>query len=969
MVLVSLMRSVPEQPSPRGGPEARGRVFRRGPAFKKFLIFSAALTLGGALAACSEPPAESPWSAERMARLPLREKAAQMVVARVVVPASGVPLALTDTPGVGGVEVAGGDAVRAAALLDSLRRDSPLPPLVLARLERGLGAVLEGATELPAPAELGSAVINKRAAQAVAAEARAVGVDLAWIPGPRLPDPVAGGVGSVAATGGPAATAEFLRDLRQAGLPAIVTALDPPRRAQVAPVLRWDRAALDAGALASLRSAVQDSVTGVQLGWVALPSLTGDSVPLPLSRVASAGVVRRDLGFGGLLVADVGPGSPLQARFGAQAPVAAVAGGADLLVGVVHPAAVVDALAAAVESGALSAGRLDESVRRIFALKERLGVQRPRTDSLSTVPAALRGTEALGLAEELHGRAVNVAGARPATLLRGCARTVIVLPPNARLPEFTSELARRTRGLAALGTPWVARRGPLSALPQWPANEASCVIAVALPGAAPRVVERLPGVAVPVDTVKRDSTTAPADTASRHIVYVSFLPAPGDSIPAVPSVVLAWGTGPEAQRAAARAVAGALVREEVAPRPLAWPAARTLQRAPASEAGMSADSLARIDRLMRKAISEGVFTSGAVAVGRRGKLVKLTGYGRVGGRPLDPEITLFDLASLTKVVGTTAAAMALTDDGQLPLDAPVRRYVPQFRGGEKSGITIRHLLTHTSGLPAGADLFSDAREPAGALRRVFRTALVYSPGEKMEYSDFGMIAMAEVVRRRAEVPVDLFLARRVFGPLGMESTQYDPPMALTQPVTVPTALRSDRPYVLRGVVHDANAFRLGGVTGHAGLFSTAHDLAVYSQTLLNGGAYGARRVWSPRTVRIYAAPQGLPGNRGLGWDKPGPRSSAGDYFSSSSFGHLGYTGTSMWIDPQRDLFVIILTNRTYDRGSSEQIYGVRQTVNTAAVLSITDVTITPRPGTVAARPKPKPKPKPKPRRPPTRRRR
>lgn len=915
-----------------------------------------------ALAACSSPPPQNPWSREAIARMPLRQKIAQMVVVRVAVPRSGAPVALADTPAVGGLEVAGGDAGRASVLLDSLRRGWPMPPLVLARLDRGVGGVLAGGTELPAPAELGSAVINTRAAQAVAAEAKAVGIDLALVPGPRLPDPQGGIPGDVPATGGPAATAEFLRDLRKAGLPAMVTALDPPHRAAgPAPrILRWDRAALEAGALSSLRSAVQDSVMAVQLGWVALPALTGDSVPLPVSPVAGAGVMRRDLAFDGLLVADVGPGSPLRARFGAGAPVAAVAGGADLLVGVDDPAAVVRTLADAVERGALPASRIDEAVRRIFSAKERLGVGKPRTDSLSAVRSALRGTEALGLAEELHARAVNVAGTPPATLLRGCRQTVIVLPPRVTLPVFTAELARRTRGLAALQTPWVARRGPLSAMAGWTGNEAPCVIAVALPGAAPRVVDRLPGVAIPTDTAKRDSTAAPADTASRRIVYVSFLPTPGDSLPAVPSAVLAWGTGPEAQRAAARAVAGALVREEIAPRPLAWPAARTLVRAPAKEAGMSADTLARIDRLMRKGIADGVFTSGAVAVGRRGKLVKLTGYGRTGGSPVDPEVTLFDLASLTKVVGTTAAAMALVDDRQLPLDAPVRRYVPLFRGGEKSSVTIRNLLTHTSGLPAGADLYSGARDADAALRRVYRTPLIYSPGAKMEYSDFGMITMAEVVRRRAEVPVDLFLARRVFGPLGMESTQYNPPVGLVQPITVPTALRSQRPYTIDGVVHDANAFRLGGVTGHAGLFSTARDLAVYAQTMLNGGSYGARRVWSPRTVRIFAAPQGLPGGRGLGWDKPADRSSAGDYISSSSFGHLGFTGTSIWIDPQRDLFIIILTNRTFDRGSSAQIYALRQAVNTAAVLAISDVKITPRPGTIAAQPKPKPTPKPKP---------
>ncbi|HEX8674732.1 MAG TPA: hypothetical protein VF710_22730, partial [Longimicrobium sp.] len=276
-------------------------IIRRSTAGRLYIAVLATV----ALAPCSSPPPENPWTPGRIARMPLRHKLAQMVVARVAVPASGLPPALADTPRVGGIELAGGGAERAAVLLDSLRRGWPLPPLVMARLERGVGAVLDGGTELPAPSELGPAVINTRAAQAVAAEAKAVGIDLALIPGPRLPGPSGGVPGDVTTTGGPAATAEFLRDLRAAGLPAMVTALDPPRWASgaVPPILRWDRAALEAGGLAALRSAVQDSVMGVQLGWVALPALTGDSVPLPLSPVAGAGVVRRDMAFDGLLVA------------------------------------------------------------------------------------------------------------------------------------------------------------------------------------------------------------------------------------------------------------------------------------------------------------------------------------------------------------------------------------------------------------------------------------------------------------------------------------------------------------------------------------------------------------------------------------------------------------------------------------------------------------------------------------------
>jgi CubicO group peptidase (beta-lactamase class C family) len=207
--------------------------------------------------------------------------------------------------------------------------------------------------------------------------------------------------------------------------------------------------------------------------------------------------------------------------------------------------------------------------------------------------------------------------------------------------------------------------------------------------------------------------------------------------------------------------------------------------------------------------------------------------------------------------------------------------------------------------------------------------------------------MAEAVRRTAGEGVDTFAARRVFVPLGMRNTMYDPPL-LWFNRTVPSALRSERPYTLREVVHDGNAFRLGGVAGHAGLFSTAADLAIYAQTLLNGGAYGDRRIWSPGTVRTFTTRQTKAGTRAIGWDTPAPRSSSGDYFSAASYGHTGFTGTSIWIDPARDLFVILLTNRTYDAGTQGQILDIRRAVADAAARAITDMPIRPRPGTPAA---------------------
>ena len=416
--------------------------------------------------------------------------------------------------------------------------------------------------------------------------------------------------------------------------------------------------------------------------------------------------------------------------------------------------------------------------------------------------------------------------------------------------------------------------------------------------------------------------------------------------PRVRSVVVARGTGEAAQRAAAAAVTGAAAAPRL-PAGAVWPPARTLRVAAPDSAAMKGDTLDVIDQVIRQAIADGVFSGAAVVVGRRGTIVKLRGYGSTGGAPVDPRTTLFDIASLSKVVGTVPAAMAMVEDGRMQLGAPLRRYVPQFRGEGKGDVTVRHLLTHTSGLPAGEWLYPLA-SPDAALRRVIRTDLEVRPGVRMVYSDFGMILLAEAVERRAEEPLDRFLARRIFGPLGMENTFYLPATE-DQQRTVPTARPgNERPYTVDGVVHDGNAYRLGGVAGHAGLFSTAWDLSVYAQTLLNGGAYGTRRVLQNGTVAAWIRRQPNAGTRALGWDTPAPRSSAGSYFSERAFGHTGFTGTSMWIDPQRELFVVLLTNRTFRDGGQARILQVRARVADLAARAISDQPIRPRPGTPAA---------------------
>ena len=356
--------------------------------------------------------------------------------------------------------------------------------------------------------------------------------------------------------------------------------------------------------------------------------------------------------------------------------------------------------------------------------------------------------------------------------------------------------------------------------------------------------------------------------------------------------------------------------------------------------GMSSDRLEAVNRVVERGIAAGGYPGAAVIVGRKGKAVLQRGFGHISWDPSSPAVepasTIYDLASLTKVVGTTTAIMVLFDQGRISLDAPVSRYLPEFTGGEKDIVTVRQLLTHRSGLPAGRDIYRLTRDPVEARRLVLSTPLAYHPGQYYEYSDLGADVLGMVVEAVSAQPLDEFLADYVFHPLGMYRTEFRPADSLKARIA-PTG-REGGSRSWQGEVNDENAFAMGGVAGHAGLFSTAADLSVFAQMMLNGGTYNGVRIIADSTVQLFTTRAA--GHRALGWDTPTGSFGSGNYLSERAFGHTGFTGTSMWIDPDRDMFVILLTNRVYASRSPHPvrvIADVRSDLADAASLSVTDM--------------------------------
>ncbi len=366
--------------------------------------------------------------------------------------------------------------------------------------------------------------------------------------------------------------------------------------------------------------------------------------------------------------------------------------------------------------------------------------------------------------------------------------------------------------------------------------------------------------------------------------------------------------------------------------------------------GVDLEPLGRIDELVNDAIKEKNLPGAVVSIGRHGRIVYAKAFGRRAVTPTSEPMTLdtiFDLASLTKVVATTTSVMILVEEGRVRLSDRVAAHIPGFERYGKSDITVRHLLTHMSGLRPDLDLSAEFDGYDEGIRRAIEETPVARPGDRFIYSDINFFLLGDIVARVSGIPLDRFARARIFEPLGMRDTMFRPPDALRLRIAPteacpPLAWPCNGPgaAILRGIVHDPTARRMGGVAGHAGLFSTAADLARFCRMLLGAGALDGQRVLAPLTVARMTSPATPPNERnvrGLGWDIDSSYAvNRGELFPIGSFGHTGFTGTSLWIDPITETFVIFLSNRVHPDGKGD-VTALRARVATTAARAIVDV--------------------------------
>ena len=744
------------------------------------------------------------------------------------------------------------------------------------------------------------------------------------------------------------------------------------------PVVPADLDRLNSLELVPFRRAVDEGVDAVMTAHVVVSGVQGlEGAPATFDARFMTDLLRGDMGFEGLLFTDALVMGALSERYGTgEVSVMALEAGSDVLLMPTDVTEAIDAVMTAVDDGRLEPARIRASARRVLETKARAGLHRGRMVDLDAIDDVVGAAEHLAFADTVATRSITFLRDRDSVLPVDAlwtrrvlsltyARTDNLTAGNTFDPALESRVEVLNRARVGPETPREAYDS-LGAL----AGESDLVIvSVYVP----------PRSGTGEVSVSEDMADFIAAVGPQHpMMVISFgNPYLLAALPESPGYLIAWGSHEVSQNAAVRALFGQaaisgrlpvsippfhVIGDGLTRSALPDPVDLTQSSVEVDPAtvGMDADRLAELDARMAEALADSVSPGAVLAIARHGRFVRLRGYGKLdwsGSAGFAGIRSIYDLASLTKVVGTTTAAMLLVDQGRLDLDAAVVDYLPWWAAGDpaKERATVRHLLLHRAGLPPFRQFYLEMEGRDAYRAAIGELELDYDPGIRTVYSDIGLMTMAFIVERLSGQGLDEFLDERVWDHLGMIDTRFRPADELKgriAPTEVDTVFRNTH---VHGVVHDENAYAIGGVAGHAGLFSTASDLAVLAQTLLDGGratgcedangpienicaagVTGPVRLVSEETVEAFTRRFDSQASRALGWDTPGDESSAGDYFTRSAFGHTGFTGTSIWIDPELDMFVVLLTNRVNPTRNNAKHIPLRRTVHDLAALAISD---------------------------------
>lgn len=901
-----------------------------------------------------DPPAAA-WADQQLAQMTLEEKVSHLFSVWV----SGyfqnadeerywALVDLVENFEVGGIIFGPGNLMAQATLTNDLQQRAPRPLLVSQDMEWGPGMRLDQASTFPPAMAIGATRTPEYAYLAgyvTAREARTLGTQQVYAPVADINNNPENPVINIRSFGEhpdlvAQMAADAVRGLQVGG--AIATVKHFPGHGDTdtdshldLPIIPFDRARLDTLELIPFRAAIQAGVKSVMTAHLAFPALAPDSVPGTLSPAITDELLRDDLGFDGLVVTDALDMQGVTKHFGVgETAVRALEAGADMLLMSEDPYVARQAILDAIEAGRLTEARVDRSVRRILQTKEEMQLHRQRLVSVEAVRQYV--------SQRPHRLLEDVIARESLTLLRNEGDLLPLVPPEGKRvlavtlndsenPYVGGTFIRTLRDGPSIGGVAVRRLHAGSDDEDYAeVLEDATRFDVVVIASFLRVRSWSGRIGLPEPQAEFLNAIAQVETP---VVLTAFgNPYAAMSIDQQPTAYLAaYGTNGASQRAAAQALTGQVGTPGQLPVTIpdlyAYGSGIQLEqvapRVDVPEAvGMDSRQLYRIDSLLHAGILNEAFPGAAVAVGRGATITRLDGVGyyTYAAKEEVAATSRYDLASLTKVVATTTAIMKLYEAGDIALEDPVADYLPAFAQNGKGAITIRQLLAHSSGLKPYLGADERGPSPQAIVDTIMAQPLAYEPDTESRYSGLNMITLMRIVETVSGQDFAAFCDAEIFEPLGMYSTGFRRGDDVDERV-VPTTDTTGT--LIQGIVHDPMAQDMEGLSGNAGLFSTAEDLARFATMLVNDGQLYGRQFLQPETIELFTRRvDTVPGStRALGWDTKSDEgySSAGQYFGDQSFGHTGYTGTSFWVDPEQDLYAILLTNRVYPDDTDRQI--------------------------------------------------
>ena len=906
-------------------------------------------------------PWNKSWAESTLDKLTLREKIAQMMVYRMNMHYLNYNSDewkeienLISSDGIGILHIWFGETGSALTMLNKIQRESKIPILVEADIESGLGRRYPGAVTLPpmmAIAATGNSKFAYEAGRISAEESRGVGIHFNLAPVVDVNNNPKNPIINTRSFGEHPDSVikysrEFIKGLHEHGM--LTTAKHFPGHGDTETdshsslaQIPSDSARLWQIELPPFKNAIESGVDAIMVAHVNSPEYQIHSEdPATLSKFWIQDVLRSKMKFDGVIITDaMDMGGIVKKYSDSYALIETIKAGSDIIIQNNQMKKSIDLVEKAVKNGIISEQRINASTLKVLKMKERLGLHKNKIISMDDTHMSVGKKSNFDLASEIGNRSI--------TLVKN-NDNILPLQPKSNDTFYIVDLydgannhneSIVTKSLRENG--YKVRSFQIDKsdslivanhiLDQIPSDGLVLLNAYANP------VEWKENIFLP--SVEADFINRLIKKCSTVIITSFGSPYLIQDFPEAPVYICAYKGSSVMQKAFLNALMGESDINGILPvtipgiakrgsginlksikwekKEQSWIPGKEIKRIRPNEISVNVDET---KQMLLEAVADSAFPGGVILAAKNGEIFlhKAFGYHTYSKKKPVMRGNIYDLASITKVVATTSALMKLVDEKKLSLDDKVITYLPEFIGkqkmffDQKSKVTIRHLITHTSGLPPFKKYFLMDGNIQTKIDSIMNTEPEIPLNQKMIYSDIGLIVLGKIIESVSQSSLDEYVDSVVFKPLGMKTTFYNPPIEKIKRI-IPTEYSSLYGETIIGYVHDENAKSIGGIAGHAGLFSTASDLSIFSQMMLNGGIYGWKRIFKSQSVTNFTKRANTieGSSRALGWDTPSGQSSGGVYLSGSSFGHTGFTGTSLWIDPENQIFVILLTNAVH----------------------------------------------------------